>query len=658
MHDQICLVREASVTRRGVVTRSSREGMSDMLSRDGSTQSDGLSGQWLALEEIVQLDFFKSNKRAFKVKLNGNFAPTASQPEPGIKAAVRREYQKGDLICKAGEYGSTAFLLLEGSATATLPIHVAGALIAGRTSGSLERFRDLFRRRSRHATAPLQPAQLGEVSPYASLGATRPPAPRVLEPGDVFGIDACINFYPREATVRAEEPCVVLEMLRSVLDTIRDAGDAGSRVDAAYRDAAIRDQIALTPWLQELREDERERLAGGAAVLTPDADEVRSGVIFHEGESGDGIYLVRAGTIKLAQQRSAGEFIFAYLGRGTAFGFEPVLDARAEAPLQLVCVEPPGALPTVELTGTVTLGRKADCQLRFPSDYRAVSRQHCRFDIRDGDLYLLDLDTINSTLLNGEPIREAIVTAGDRVTIVDYAFEIVRPDVDATATDEVVPPRMATATGLDNFELIKLSGRELRHLVAGNQGFRDAVLGMARSLGATAPIVPDPRVLRELTELNLYNSQNTLLIDLDRCTRCDECVRACSDAHGGVTRFTRDGPRFGKYLVTLACRSCTDPKCMIGCPVGSIRRAGSLEIRIEDWCIGCQRCANQCPFGNINMVELPAPATAAPETAVALRATVCDLCAGFDGPNCVYACPHDAAIRVNPGAFLSGEDLR
>ena len=124
----------------------------------------------------------------------------------------------------------------------------------------------------------------------------------------------------------------------------------------------------------------------------------------------------------------------------------------------------------------------------------------------------------------------------------------------------------------------------------------------------------------------------------------------------GVARFTRDGPRLGHYLVTMACRSCTDPKCMVGCPVGSIRRKDSLEIHIEDWCIGCERCAKQCPFGNINMVELAAPV--ARPSAPTLRATVCDLCAGFDGPNCVYACPHDAAIRVNPGAFLSAEDTR
>ena len=47
-------------------------------------------------------------------------------------------------------------------------------------------------------------------------------------------------------------------------------------------------------------------------------------------------------------------------------------------------------------------------------------------------------------------------------------------------------------------------------------------------------------------------------IDLDRCTRCDECVRACVATHtDGRTRLFLDGPRFGKYLVPTACRSCS-----------------------------------------------------------------------------------------------------
>jgi Fe-S-cluster-containing hydrogenase component 2 len=58
------------------------------------------------------------------------------------------------------------------------------------------------------------------------------------------------------------------------------------------------------------------------------------------------------------------------------------------------------------------------------------------------------------------------------------------------------------------------------------------------------------------------------------------------------------------------------------------------------------------------MVELAAKPELAPPISedVKLRATVCDLCASYDGPNCVYACPHDAAIRVNPAAFLAVDD--
>jgi Fe-S-cluster-containing hydrogenase component 2 len=105
--------------------------------------------------------------------------------------------------------------------------------------------------------------------------------------------------------------------------------------------------------------------------------------------------------------------------------------------------------------------------------------------------------------------------------------------------------------------------------------------------------------------LGLIQGQKLMLIDLDRCTRCDECVKACVSTHeDGRSRLFLDGPRFGRYLIPTTCRSCRDPVCMIGCPVGSIRRGDNLEIVIEDWCIGCQLCAKNCPYGSIQMHDL------------------------------------------------------
>src|SRR4051794_12472866 len=96
---------------------------------------EGLEGQWVSVEELAELELFKSGKRAFKVKLNTNFAPQPGKPEPGIKAAVRREYAAGEVICGAGEYGSTAFLLLEGSATSFVPGKADPQPIPGRSRG-------------------------------------------------------------------------------------------------------------------------------------------------------------------------------------------------------------------------------------------------------------------------------------------------------------------------------------------------------------------------------------------------------------------------------------------------------------------------------------------------------------------------------------------
>src|SRR5437667_9408835 len=38
----------------------------------------------------------------------------------------------------------------------------------------------------------------------------------------------------------------------------------------------------------------------------------------------------------------------------------------------------------------------------------------------------------------------------------------------------------------------------------------------------------------------------------------------------------------------------------------------------------------------------------------AYKANTCDLCTQLSTPSCVYACPHDAATRVDPRRFFSG----
>ena len=113
--------------------------------------------------------------------------------------------------------------------------------------------------------------------------------------------------------------------------------------------------------------------------------------------------------------------------------------------------------------------------------------------------------------------------------------------------------------------------------------------------------------------------------------------------------------RFDKWLIASSCRSCTDPYCLVGCPVDAIHRNGErLEIQIEQHCIGCGLCANNCPYGNINMHEQVGSAV------ISHVATTCDLCHKIVGPHedvsCVFACPHNAAFRMSGPELLSKID--
>jgi Fe-S-cluster-containing hydrogenase component 2 len=163
-------------------------------------------------------------------------------------------------------------------------------------------------------------------------------------------------------------------------------------------------------------------------------------------------------------------------------------------------------------------------------------------------------------------------------------------------------------------ELVKLSRRAFWQLIRDVPELQTKLKAAAALRQAQAmerlltPVWEDSRrveVSEQFEELGLIQGQRLMLIDLERCTRCDECVKACVATHDdGRTRLFLDGPRFSKYLVPTSCRSCLDPVCLIGCPVGSIHRGDSREIIVENWCIGCGLCADTCPYGSIQMHDV------------------------------------------------------
>ena len=160
-------------------------------------------------------------------------------------------------------------------------------------------------------------------------------------------------------------------------------------------------------------------------------------------------------------------------------------------------------------------------------------------------------------------------------------------------------------------------------------------------------------MLEFLSENRFFNGRATMLIDLDRCTRCDDCVRACASAHDNNPRFLRHGPIHSNLMVANACMHCADPVCLIGCPTGAIHRssAGGEVIINPITCIGCKACFNNCPYDAIRMVEIrdtKGEVIVGPDTKSVLKATKCDLCVEqVGGPACQRACPHGALARMN-----------
>jgi CRP-like cAMP-binding protein/Fe-S-cluster-containing dehydrogenase component len=488
-------------------------------------------GEPVTLAEVQKIEAFRGVSGTF-LNLNSN-------------ALRKRRFKAGEEICKEGDYGSTAFYILSGTAEVFLSSPMAHV----NTKGKKGFFTKL--------TSILEPRPVGGAEAEGEQRKDYIPidAPvdlsydrRVAElvAGDLFGEMTCMNYYPRSATVRAKTDCTMLEMLRNVLDIMHRNRAFRAKTELAYRKRALESHLRGVSIFSTVTPEFVAHLCDRVELRRYSPGQL----ICRQGDPAHSFFLVRIGFVKVTETHPGGDLVLAYIGRGGFFG--------------------------------------------------------------------------EASLLGGG-VRTANCIALDHVEVVRILAE--------------------------DFNLMIERFPEVRR---GLEAISQQRLAENRQRFTRVQTVPVDSFLAQ----GLMEAQSLLVLDLDRCTRCDQCVQACADAHDGVSRLIRDGLRLDHYLVATSCRQCKDPLCMVGCPVGAIRRRNSLEITIEDWCIGCGLCANNCPYGNINMhpfqVQTPDPTNPARKIAeVKTKATACNLCPDHDEPNCVYACPHDAAHRVQPREFFA-----
>jgi Fe-S-cluster-containing hydrogenase component 2/CRP-like cAMP-binding protein len=466
-------------------------------------------------------------------------------------AVVRRHYKDGEVICREGDFGSTAFIIERGK----VRVHIQSTSRQEVKQPSL--LARLFGR-----IDPMLGAERDRTDPERYINIDAPVALKYGTPvaeldtqDRIFGEMTCMSQYPRSATVTALGDCTLLEVLRNVVYMLQRTRSSREILRDVYRDRALSSHLRQVDLFRQLFETqggfEGKPFNDFVEQVKPKFDLLRAHPkmrILREGQPAEAFYMVRTGFVKVSVNVADRERVLNYIGPGGYFG---------------------------------EIGLLSDLQ---------------------------DL---------GGYTRRGICTA--------------------------------TCSALDHVDLVRIRGDDFKALMAGYPDLKDHLLAIARKrLEENTRVADiDAPIMGPFIDQGLYNAQSLLVLDLEKCTRCDECARACADAHGGVTRLVREGLRFDKYLVASSCRSCFDPVCMVGCPVGSIQRSGTKEIVIKDWCIGCGKCAENCPYGNINIQELRADGRPGRE------ATTCDLCRLLPDkqPSCVYACPHDAAHR------MTGPDL-
>jgi len=136
-------------------------------------------GEPVGAQELKLLPYFE--------KISGTFL------ELNQHAVVRRIFKKGEIVCREGEYGSTAFYIVSGVAQVYIATPIAHVQNRGGVSGMISKLKSRLTGRGQDHRDGESTQQSIPIDAPVDLPYNNPIAE--LAPGDLFGEMTCMSLY-------------------------------------------------------------------------------------------------------------------------------------------------------------------------------------------------------------------------------------------------------------------------------------------------------------------------------------------------------------------------------------------------------------------------------------------------------------------------------
>ena len=301
--------------------------------------------------EMSDADFSMLMGRSEIKALDPGAFPRSAPLDGLVRHDMRvNRYEAGEIVVREGDYGNSAFLILEGelliARSPGIPEEQLGRSREAKR-GVLPRLKTLLGNANipeQRDTDRYQHRNAGAKN-SVTRGAFLQDVPAIIQEGDIvrlaegtfFGELAALGRVPRSVSIFAEKPAVVMEMRwQGLRDIMKVDRDWRKKINDLYRSTALDSYLRQLPLLKGLTEEQFGELTNECLFETyggfdwhvsfnkSKADEP---TIAKEGDYPDGLLVVRAGFARVSQKFGNGQKTLTYLGAGDMFGLEELLQA-------------------------------------------------------------------------------------------------------------------------------------------------------------------------------------------------------------------------------------------------------------------------------------------------------------------------------------------